>query len=428
MIIRWFRSLVKKIAVNTNLRRFGITSGSYIDPDTAMRVSAFYSGVIYISTQVAKLPWYVKDANKKIIRDSRIAYLLNVAPNSEMDAFSFKLQAIQNAICHGNAYAEIQKDMAGRPYALHPIPSTMCEPFRLQNGNLVYKVMDAEGIKYLQPSEVFHIKNFHTADGLVGQGVVSYGRDVLGISLGADKMAGSLFANSGIPSGVIELEGTLDEEAVKRLRDSWDAGHGNGKSGGTAVLEQGAKYRAISVSPDDLQFLESRKFSVVEIARFLRIPPTKLYDTEASTYNNTENANLEVGNDTLASWAKMFEMQADMKLLSGQFGFRYTEMDLYDIWRGDMTTRSNYYSKMMQSAAMSPNEIRERESLPTYSGGDKFYIANNNYSPVDRIDEIIDAEITSKKSGSAQKQPAQQSDPNAEKITKAAIEFLTGGK
>jgi HK97 family phage portal protein len=424
--LKFFNKLrFKREQIEAPRRSFGISGGVYVDEHSSMQVSAFHRGVIYISTQVAKLPWDVKDAKNNILTGDRIGYLLDVLPNPEMHSMLFRLVMMQNAILHGNSYAEIERDMMGRPVALWPIPSKNVQAYRLPDGKLVYQILGGtvDGSEvYLPAKDVLHIRNFHTVDGITGLGLVAYGKDVLGISLGANQMAGNLFGNGGMPSGVLEVAGTLNEEAVQRMKQSWTEAHGRRKAGGVAVLEEGAKYKPVSMDPTMLQFLESRQFSVLEIARFLGVPPTKLYDVTAATYNNQENSSLEVVTDTLDSWTKMFELEVDIKLLNGQYGGRYSEIDLYAVHRGDMTTRANYFSKMMQAAAITPNQIRQKEGLPPYEGGDRYFVAINNFTPADRIDEVIDSQISK---DSEPKEDQEVEDSEEDKQIKAAIvQFL----
>lgn len=413
-------------------RPYGPIAGVYVTEETAMTVAAFYRGVTFISTQIAKLPWEVKDKTNEI-QEGPISNLLNIAPNPEMNALNFRLWAVQQAIVHGNSYCEIERDMIGRPIALWPLPSRDVEVWRLPSGELVYKVTGASvdgGDVYLRPRDVFHVPNFHkTSDGRSGQGLVAFARETLGIASAADRMAGGLFGNSGFPSGVITVKGQLSEDAAKRLKESWDSQNQGRKSGGTRVLEEDATYTPIQVDAEALQFIESRKFGVLEIARFLGLPPTKLFDTTATTFSNVENANLEVVLDTLDSWACNLEIEADVKLLSNRFGGRYTELDLYSVFRGDMTTRANYFSKMMQVGAISPNEIRRREGMSGYSGGDRFFIATNNYTPADRLDDVVDAQIKSGEQKSAPNPPKSEEDDKSDKNLKdAAARFLLKSK
>jgi HK97 family phage portal protein len=379
-------------------RTIGMSGGTLVSEDTSMEVSAFYRGVIYISSQIAKLPWEVKDRdNNNIINN--IHYLLNVSPNYEMTAFHFKLFMIQCAIVGGNGYAEIERTVDGRPTALWPLnPKKVCAR-RDVNDKLWYEVTqgDPQGnTVYLEPKDILIFRNFHTKDGLEGQGLVGYAMNTLGISLGADTFANALFSNGGMPSGTLEAPGKMSDEAYNRLVESWKAGFGGKKTGSTAILEDGVKYSPISHSPDVLQFLESRKFSVIEIARFLGVPPTMLFDSDSAKFNNVEHQNLQVVVDVLDAWAKNLESEVDMKLLNGQRGGVHTELDLYEVFRGDAVTRSTYFKNMMQIGAMSPNEVRAKEGFAPHPDGDKYFIASNNLSPLNRLDEIIDSQIEGK--------------------------------
>ncbi len=382
----------------STVRLLTFSNKAVITTDTAMKASAFYSGVIYLSTQIAKLPWQVKDEDNEVLNKDPVTRLLNLRPNKEMSAFNFKCFLMQEAIIGGNGYAEIVRDTAGRVVELYPIPARAVSPMRLEDESLVYRIVQGSRTSpgsdiFLQPKDIFHVKNFYTKDGITGQGLIEYASEVLGIAISSDKLASGIFSNGGLPSGTLEVPGRLSPEAGKRLKDDWASTHGGRKVGGTALLEEGVTFKPISYSPDILQFLDSRKFTVLEIARYLRVPPTKLYDADTAKFKNIEQANLEVATDTLDAWAKNLESEADIKLLGVAHGGRHTEMDLYAIFRGDMDTRSQYFSRMMQNAAMTPNEMRNKEGLAPYAGGDRYYIATNNFSPVDRLDEIVDKQV-----------------------------------
>lgn len=411
--------------VLTPRRPFWFRGTTVVNEDSAMQVAAYHRGLIYLSSQIAKLPWEVKDEKFNPV-PGPIANLLNLAPNPEMNAFMWRLVMVQQALNNGNSYSEIERDGAGRAIAMWPLESLRMELLRTDSGALVYKYCNPDGSEvYFNPRDVFHLRNFHTKDGLLGQGLVAYGREVLGIQLAADSMAGGIFHNGGLPSGVLTHPGKLSDEAYKRLKESWNEDHGGRKSGKTALLEEGVKFEPMQVDPEMLQFLQSRQFGVLEIARFLGIPPTKLFDITAATYSNVENANLEVATDTLDSWATNLEMEADVKLLNNRHSGRFTDIDLYAVFRGDMKTRADYFKTMMGNAAMTPNQMRAREGLPGYPGGDKYYIATNNFTPVDRLDEVIDADIkqkTAPKTAPADNKPADPQKPSA--LETAAIEFL----
>lgn len=376
-------------------------SFTFVDEDIAMTVSAMNRGVIYIATQMAKLPWNVKDANKEVIDSHELNFLLNrcCVENYETTSFMVKVFLIIQAIMTGNAFAEIDRGFDGKIKGIYPLLSADVQLWRREDGRLVYLVNNYSGGQVvLFPEEIYHLRNFHTKDALSGQGIVSYAATTLGISVGADKFANSLFSNSGLPSGSLEVQGTLSDTAFERLRESWKAAVGGAKTGSVAILEEGTKFNPITFAPDVLQFIETRKFGVPEIARFLGVPPTKLYSQEQATYNNNEQDNMSVINDTISAWASNMENEADLKFFGKNMKY-HTEIDLFEIAKGDMNTRSDYYQRMFGLGAMTSNQIRKKEGMSSHKDGDRYYVAANNFVPVEHVDTLVaDRSNTSKSS------------------------------
>lgn len=370
------------------------SAGTVISPNSAMEISSYFRAVTYLSTQIAKLPIKVKD------RENRNAYnkvweLLNVRPNPEMSSFQFISWIVQNAMHYGNAYVEIERTVSGEPLWLWPIMDEHVVPYRTSVGReLVYGIFPSNNPEFFIPKEdIIHIPNLYTRDGVVGQGIVAYASDILGIGKGADKFANGLFANSGIPSGTLKVAGTLSDEAYSRLESSWRDKMGGRKTGATAILEEGATYESITMRPDMLQFLETRKFNVSEISRFTGISPSKLYDIDAQRYSNTEQDSLAFANDSVSPWTANIESQINNKLLVGRYRRFMCDFDLYSLFKADMNTRSSYFKDRMNTGSITPNEIRMMEGDEPYEGGDRFYIASNNFTPMDRMDELLDAQI-----------------------------------
>jgi HK97 family phage portal protein len=402
-------------------------SGTRVTEDSAMESSAFHRGVIYLSTQLAKLPWDVKDKNNNTV-ENNLSYYLNVSPNGETTSFKLKLFLIQCAIITGNGYLEIERDFTGRVIGLWPLNPNKVDAWRDQNNKLWYRVFaggwSGETV-FLEPRDIYHLANVYMLDSLTGQSTVAYAAQTLGISLGADTYANSLFTNGGLPSGVLTHKETMSDEAYARLKASWKEQYGGRKTGGTAILEDGVEYKPLNFSPDIMQFLESRKFSVTEIARFLGIPPQKLFDTDSAKYSNMEQAQLEVATDTIDSWCRNLESEADFKLLGGRRGGMRTELDISALIRGDSASRATYFQKMQQTGAITPNEIRKAEGRPSGGpAGDKLFIATNNLTPIDRVDEVIDAQIKQKDNSGTQPQKNDDEEETDKALKQAAIEFL----
>jgi len=375
--------------------------GNSINDSTSLEVAAFYRGLFFISSQVAKMPWDIKTFDNKVVNNNNDVYdLLNISPNDDMSAFNWKVLCTQIAILQGNCFNEIVRTRSGKIHSIIPMLNYDVCMVRDGAGKLFYQISntndESESVVYLRKDEVLHFRNIHTEDGINGMSLINHASKSLGLAAGADRMAGNIFGNGGLPSGVLETERVLSPEVIERLKVEWKNKFGGNKSGGVAVLEEGMKFNPLNFAPDVLQFLDSRKYSVLEIARFLGVPPSKLYVLEAQSYNNIEHSNLEVSNDTIDVWAKNFEGEVNMKLLNSKVSKLKSDMDLYAINRGDMDKRSSYFQKMIGSGAMSPNEIRRKEGMAIYEGGDEYYISTNNLTPISRQDEIIDSQIKQK--------------------------------
>ena len=389
----------------------------------AMRIPEFYRGVLYISTQVAKLKFQIKNKRNEIVENSRTKQLLSQRPNPQMTAFTLKTWMISQAILEGNAFCEIERDMLGRPIAIWPLETDAISPWRLPSGELVYQnnFPSKSEYKFISPKDVLHLRNLYTDFCGYGISTLLHACRSLGISDSASRYAINVLTSGGIASGYIMHPGKLSDKAYERMKENFNAKGDD--LGHTKILEEGMKFQPNAVS-DGLQFLDTRKFSVLEIARFLGVSPSKLFHNEKYVASSVEEANIESAIDTLDSWAKNLEEEIDAKLLSNYPG-RYSQFDLYDLFRGNMQSRAEYFKKMLEIGAMSPNEIRQKEGMNPYDGGERYFIPANNLYPQDRIDEHIDAKIKnlekqndkSSESGDTEKDVDEEMDSMVRNIT-----------
>jgi len=166
--------------------------------------------------------------------------------------------------------------------------------------------------------------------------------------------------------------------AAKNLKNTWKKEHrGAGNNGGIAVLEPGQRFKTVSIPPEDAQFLESRKFSVVEQARWYGVPPHKIGELERSTNNNIEAQNIEYVTDCLMRWAVRLEQEVNAKLLRGNY---YNKINFSSLLRGDLQTRQEYYKTMMDRGVYSINDVLALEDRNPVEGGDLRLVQMNMVS------------------------------------------------
>lgn len=373
----------------------GSTSGKRVNERTALQMTAVYSCVRILSEAIAGLPLHVYKENdtggKEKAVDHPLYFLLHDEPNPEMTSFVFRETLMTHLLLWGNAYAQIIRNGKGEVVSLYPLMPDRMTVNRDTKGQLYYEyqvsIDDGPTVKgstvILKPSDVLHIPGLGF-DGLVGYSPIAMAKNAIGMAIACEEYGAKFFANGANPSGVLEHPGTLKDPT--KVRDSWNAAFGgSSNSHKVAVLEEGLKYTPISISPNEAQFLETRKFQIDEIARIFRVPPHMVGDLEKSSFSNIEQQSLEFVKYTLDPWVVRWEQSIMRTLLSPDEKKRYyVKFNLEGLLRGDYQSRMNGYATARQNGWMSANDIRELENLdriPAEEGGD-LYLINGNMLPL----------------------------------------------
>lgn len=370
--------------------------GVYVDHETALNFSAVFACVRYVAETVAGLPWRVyrrrQDGGKDIATTHTLDRLLHLRPNREMSAFAFKTLLTAWAQTWGNAYAEIEKDAAGRIAALWPISPERVDIKRdPDTGELYYEIRNGMGPKtILMPDEIFHVSGMGF-DGIRGYSVISLAATSIGAGIASDQFTASFYANGAVLSGALTHPKTLTDEAHDRLKKDFKEQYsGSKKAWKPIILEEDMKWQTFGMPLKDAEFLASQKYRITDIARWFRVPPHKIADLERATFTNIEHQSIEVVQDSIIPWTLRFEQEGDYKLISSRnYNLYYTKMNLLAMLRGDHETRSKYYKAMREMGAMNTNEIRLLEDQnPIGKDGDK-YLMQSQYTTLEKIGEEV---------------------------------------
>lgn len=370
-------------------------SGKHVNERTSMQMTAVYSCVRILSEAVASLPLnvyrYTDSGGKEKAIDHTLYRLLHDEPNPEMSSFIFRETLMTHLLLWGNAYAQIIRNGKGEVVALYPLMPDRMSVDRDKNGRLYYKYTKSNddaptmenGSVYLDPSDVLHVPGLGF-DGLVGYSPIAMAKNAIGLAIAAEEYGSKFYANGAAPSGVLEHPGTLKDP--ERVRNSWNSTFGgSSNSHKVAVLEEGMKYTPISISPNEAQFLETRKFQINEIARIFRVPPHMVGDLEKSSFSNIEQQSLEFVKYTLDPWVIRWEQALYRSLLTEEEKKElFFKFNVEGLLRGDYASRMNGYATARQNGWMSANDIRELEDLdriPEELGGD-LYLVNGNMLPL----------------------------------------------
>lgn len=376
----------------------GSTAGKNVNERSAMQMTAVYACVRILSEAVAGLPLhlyrYNSSGGKEKAIDHPLYSLLHDEPNPEMTSFVFRETLMTHLLLWGNAYAQIIRNGKGEVLYLYPLMPNKMQVDRDEKGRIYYtysrstdeaNAKAGESNVKLTPDDVLHIPGLGF-DGLVGYSPIAMAKNAIGMAIACEEFGAKFFANGASPSGVLEHPGILKDP--EKVRNSWNAAYGGSSNAHkVAVLEEGMKYSPISISPNEAQFLETRKFQINEIARIFRVPPHMVGDLEKSSFSNIEQQSLEFVKYTLDPWVIRWEQSLSRALFTkDEKKELFFKFNVEGLLRGDYQSRMTGYATARQNGWMSANDIRELENLdriPAENGGD-LYLVNGNMLPLEK--------------------------------------------
>lgn len=363
-------------------------SGDIVTPESAMRVSAVLGCVRVLSESVSALPIHLyerkEDGSKKKATDHYLYETLHSMPNMWQTTVEFFDLAMNYLLLGGNAIARIKNGPRGAVEGLELInPRRIKKVQQTANGERRYYI-DKDNDEWLDSSEVFHVSGM-SSNGLWGESVLGYARGSVGMAMGAEKIGNQLFKQGMRPSGVLQHAGTLSDDAIDRLRKQMGDMHA-GNFHKPMVLEEGMKWEQMSVTPEDAQFLETRKFQIEEICRIFRVPLHMVQSLDRATFNNIEHLSIQFVIHTLRPWLVRFE-QAIRRDLIYQRNKYFAEFNVDGLLRGDARSRYEAYASAIQHEWLAPDEVRSMENLnPRPDGhGDEYRnpLVNPHDTPTD---------------------------------------------
>jgi HK97 family phage portal protein len=358
------------------------TSGVWVNPDTALRLAAVFACVRVIAEGLAMLPIKIYrrgDNGRKTEEPGNPLYsILHDQPNPFQTAFEFVEMMTGHVLLRGNAYAYIDRaDYDGRNLDLFPLHPDRIKPYLLSTGRMAYEYRPISGpVKVFLQEEIFHLRGYST-DGIIGISPVTLMREAIGQAMAAEEFASRFYSNDATPPMVFRHPEELSPTAYNRLRQSIQEQHaGLANAHKPWILEEGMEVKKVGVSPRDAQYLEGRKFSVVEIARIFRVPPHMIADLDRATFSNIEQLSIEFVKFSLMPWIARWQQAIKARLMSAKSQATLeARFYLRDLLLGDMAARGQYYAIMRNWGLMNANECRADEDLnPREDPGGEAYL------------------------------------------------------
>ncbi len=369
-----------------------VSDTANIGSDGALQISTVWSCIDRRATTVASLPFFCyqrmangqKDLNGA--RTSRLYSLLHESPNSRMTPFEFWRAMMMNHDLRGNAYARLDRAPDGEVVAMWPMPADQVEAYVLDDGSMTYIYRINNDVAVLAAENVLHLKNL--GNGTVGLSKLEFMRATTDEAAKAQTSASRVFGNGGKPTGVLMVDNVLKKEQRDRIQENF-AEMATGNTSRLYVLEANMKYQQLSMSPEDQQLLDTRKFSVEEICRWFDVPPVLVHHSNVTTWGSGVEQIVDgFYKLTIRPMLVSIEQAVHKRVMTPAQRARYgVEFNLDALLRGSLKDRMEVYAKAVQNGLKTRNECRQLENDPPIAGADEL-TAQTNLAPLGALGKI----------------------------------------
>jgi HK97 family phage portal protein len=368
-------------------------AGMNLTPDEALSISTVWACMSIIAQGIGPMRWKlfqpIPGTKKRLLLDDDWkTWMLNTQPNPEMTAIGWREAMLFQAVPFGNAYSEIVRDKAGRVVQLWPLWSDQMRPRRDPvTRQLVYEYTQANGeVVPFEGRDIFHLRG-PGLYGLMGENIIARAAKTLGVAAAQERFAGSYFGQGAQPGGVLKATGKVSDTAYERLKADWaEKRKGPENAHKPLILEEGMTWEQTAVDPEKSQLVESRKFSVEDICRWLRVPPHMVQQLDRATFSNIEHQSIEFTRYTLTPWERRLCQECDVKVLNQtRAPFPYSEIDLRPLERGDAQSRALAAASWRQNGIKSANEIRAEEGFDDCGDDGDVLLVQSNMTTIENI-------------------------------------------
>lgn len=378
------------LQTGSTLLSFGAKKNN-VNQDTALQISAVWAAVQLKSKTLSSLDvnfYRNTPAGRERVEEHPLPRLFTGKVNRYQTRVEFFETVGLNLYLTGNAYCIIQRQ-GGKIVGLLPIMSSQVEVEILDDGDIAYTYNDGKNIRVFAEESIWHLKLF--GNGVQGLSPLQYAASAISISISGEDWASNIVGNGGKPTGVLMFDKVLTKDQRAQLADKFK-GLREGNRDALMVLEAGMKYEQISLSPQDVQLLEARRFQVEDIARFFDVPSVMINDTSGSTVWGSGIQQIIEGWYKLSFRPELERIETSIKTSLMTLAERESmsvEFNFEELLRTDFRTRVETGARAVGAGLMSRNEWRQREWLPqSDQEGANDLTVQVNMLPLDELQKL----------------------------------------
>lgn len=381
--------------------------GTIVNADTTFALTTFFRAVSILSGVIASMDLSVyaisDDETRQKNRQHPVSLLLKRGPNPYITSYDFVQIMVAHIVAFGNFYARIDRNNQARPVALTILDAENVQVVSSGRRSIVYVYRNENNEEVRYPYDrIVHISGLSNGS-VQGLKIIDLFKSVIGAGLSNQEFIRFFFQNGAQLSGVVSVPDKLTQEAYDRMTKSWrEAYSGPRRAGATAILEAGASYQKIGLTPTDAGFSDTRKAITADIARITGVPQFLLEELDRSTFNNIEHLGQLFVSYTIMPLCANIEAEFSKKLLlESEFMTNEIRFDLSFLLRADTAGRANLIDTMMKWGVVNRDEARKMEGMaPISDGSGKAY-----YIPINMRDPVTEPIQQAQQSNGAQNTP-----------------------
>lgn len=397
------------------LDEFSGASDIPVTVETALQAPPIWSGVNFLSSEVAMLPMHLyrrtKAGPQKV--DSPLSIMLHDCVNDDLlTSFQWRKSLMETVLTGGRHVTFIERAASGRVMNFWPLdPGGVT--VKKREGRKLYSYRDGSRTLEYEPSEVLDFAFMLKSDGLKHYVPYRQMRDTIALAIASTRYGTKFFNNGGVPPFVIE-GGFKSARALQQAADDMDAAvkKASKEKRLALTLPTGLTVKPLGVDPDKSKYVDLQRFLVEQVARMYQLPPVFLQDLSHGTMANTEQQDLQLVKHTLMRWITQIEQELNVKLFGRNNNRTYVKLNADGVMRGDFKTRMEGYGQAVQNGIMKPNEARAREELGDAEGGNRLYIQGATVPLVSSGGQQSETSQTPPADGADAADPSTQGDPN----------------
>lgn len=359
--------------------------------DSALQLSAVWACVRLLSETIGTLPIVIyevdDDGTKKIIKDHPLSKIFSGRINKWQTSQEFIECILYQYVLQGNSYAAIEKNTKGDIIALIPLMTSQMETILDDNGDLKYIYTDSAGKRVYNQDQIWHNKLF--GNGIIGLSPIAFARNSIAIASASENSVTKIYKNGGKPSGILSVDAPLKPDQRKKIKENFSE-LAEGNSDRLFVLEANMKWEQVSLSPQDIELLASRRYQVEDICRFWGVPSILVNDTSSGTSLGTtaQEIILSFYKFGLKPYLSRIAKSIEVNLMTAQERVNMSvEFDVSDLLQPSRADRIKSGKEGVTGGLFSPNEWRKEEGQSPKDGGDAL-IVQQQMIPIDQIEGL----------------------------------------